>query len=120
MKRTDIIQSLINKTSAENYLEIGVSAGENFRDIKCKNKVGVDPELSTPATIHTDSDSFFKTNKRTTIAIIGAGYADGIPRKLSNKGKVFFKKDKFNIIGRVSMDSFTIDISKILKFMDAA
>ncbi len=54
----------------------------------------------------------FKTNKRTTIAIIGAGYADGIPRKLSNKGKVFFKKDKFNIIGRVSMDSFTIDISK--------
>ena len=45
MKRTDIIQSLINKTSAENYLEIGVSAGENFRDIKCKNKVGVDPEV---------------------------------------------------------------------------
>ncbi len=54
----------------------------------------------------------FKTNKKTTIAIIGAGYADGIPRKLSNRGKVFFKKDKFNIIGRISMDSFTIDISK--------
>ena len=64
MKRTDIIQSLINKIGAENYLEVGVSAGENFRDIKCKNKVGVDPEPSTPATIHTDSDSFFKDNKR--------------------------------------------------------
>ena len=34
MKRTDIIQSLIDKTGAENYLEIGVSAGENFRDIR--------------------------------------------------------------------------------------
>ena len=39
MKRTDIIQSLIDKVGAENYLEVGVSAGENFRDIKCKNKV---------------------------------------------------------------------------------
>ena len=38
MKRTDIIQSLIDKVGAENYLEVGVSAGENFRDIKCKRK----------------------------------------------------------------------------------
>ena len=41
MKRTNIIQSLIDKVGAENYLEVGVSAGENFRDIKCKNKVWI-------------------------------------------------------------------------------
>ena len=40
------------------------------------------------------------------------GYADGIPRKLSNKGLVYYKNNKFKIIGRISMDSFTIDISK--------
>ena len=39
------------------------------------------------------------------------GYADGIPRFLSNIGKVYFKNNKFRIIGRISMDSFTIDIS---------
>ena len=90
MKRTDIIQSLIDKTSAENYLEIGVSAGENFRDIKCKNKVGVDPEVSTPATIHTDSDSFFKTNKRTwdIIFIDGLHHADQVYRDINNSLKV--------------------------------
>ena len=54
----------------------------------------------------------YKTTKSTTIAILGIGYADGISRKLSNKGKVFYKKKNFNIIGRVSMDSTTIDITK--------
>ena len=54
----------------------------------------------------------YKTRKRTRIAIVGIGYADGIPRSLSNKGKVYYKKNIFKIIGRISMDSFTIDISK--------
>ena len=54
----------------------------------------------------------YKTTKKIKIAIIGIGYADGIPRLLSNKGVVYFKDEKYRIIGRVSMDSITIDISK--------
>ena len=54
----------------------------------------------------------FKTKTKTKVAIVGLGYEDGIPRSLSNKGFVYFKKDRFKIIGRISMDSFTIDISK--------
>ena len=54
----------------------------------------------------------YKTKSEIKAAIIGLGYADGIPRSLSNKGLVYFKKDKFKIIGRISMDSFTIDITK--------
>ncbi len=54
----------------------------------------------------------YKTKTKTRVAIIGIGYEDGIPRSLSNKGFVYYKKDKFKIIGRISMDSFTIDISK--------
>ena len=53
----------------------------------------------------------YRTKKMIKIAILGIGYADGIFRKLSNKGFVFYKKRKFNIIGRVSMDSITVDIS---------
>ena len=53
----------------------------------------------------------YKTNKKTKIAIIGVGYADGLTRMLSNKGEVYYKNNKFKIIGRISMDSFTIDIS---------
>ncbi len=54
----------------------------------------------------------YKTSKKITVAIVGIGYADGMPRILSNIGEVYFKKDKYKIIGRISMDSFTIDISK--------
>ena len=53
----------------------------------------------------------YKTNNRIKVAIIGIGYADGIPRKLSNNGCVYYKKSKFKIIGRISMDSLTINIS---------
>ena len=54
----------------------------------------------------------YKTNKKIRVAILGIGYADGISRVLSNKGHVYFKKKTFKIIGRVSMDSITVDISK--------
>ncbi len=54
----------------------------------------------------------FRTKNKTKVAIIGIGYEDGIPRSLSNKGFVYFKENRFKIIGRISMDSFTIDISK--------
>ncbi len=54
----------------------------------------------------------YKTKTKIKVAIIGLGYEDGIPRSLSNNGYVYFKKNKFKIIGRISMDSFTVDISK--------
>ena len=59
----------------------------------------------------------YKTTRLSTIAILGIGYADGISRKLSNKGMVFYRNKKFNIIGRVSMDSITIDITKNKKII---
>jgi len=52
----------------------------------------------------------FKTKKKTWIAIIGIGYGDGLKRILSNNGKVYLKNKKFDIIGRVSMDSIIVDI----------
>ena len=60
----------------------------------------------------------FKTKKVTAIAVLGIGYGDGISRVLSNKGIVYYKNKKYKIIGRISMDSLTIDISgnsKIIK-----
>ena len=54
----------------------------------------------------------YKTHKKLKVAILGIGYADGISRVLSNKGNAYFKNKTFKIIGRVSMDSITVDISK--------
>jgi serine/alanine racemase len=47
------------------------------------------------------------------IAVITIGYADGIPRSLSNVGYVLINGEKAPIIGRVCMDSLTVDVTGI-------
>ena len=51
------------------------------------------------------------TTKTTRLATIAAGYADGLPRSLSGRGAVYCDGVRLPIVGRVSMDSITIDIS---------
>lgn len=55
----------------------------------------------------------FKTTKPTRVATIPVGYADCYPRCLSNKGKVIINGKYANIIGRVCMDQFMVDVTDI-------
>ena len=58
--------------------------------------------------------SAFVAEKKTSIAIIHVGYADGLNRKLSNSiGSVFINNQECDIIGEISMDSFAADITEI-------
>ena len=54
----------------------------------------------------------YQTRGKKRIAIIGFGYADGYPRILSNISYVFLKK-RLPVIGSISMDYMTVDISKL-------
>ncbi|WP_065372996.1 alanine racemase [Ensifer adhaerens] len=49
----------------------------------------------------------------TRLATIAVGYADGLPRSLSDRGAVYCDGIRLPIVGRVSMDSITIDISAL-------
>lgn len=55
----------------------------------------------------------FKADKPTRVATIPVGYADGYPRCLSNKGRVIVNGKYANIIGRVCMDQFMVDVTDI-------
>ena len=56
----------------------------------------------------------FIAKDKTKIAIVGAGYADGVPRSLSDsKGSVMYNGKLCPIVGRVCMDMLMIDISHI-------
>lgn len=55
----------------------------------------------------------FITNKKTKVATIPIGYADGLKRALSNKGEVVINKQKAKIIGSICMDSFMVDVTDI-------
>jgi alanine racemase len=47
------------------------------------------------------------------LATISAGYADGLPRSFSDRGKVWFDGISLPIVGRVSMDTSTVDVSAL-------
>lgn len=56
----------------------------------------------------------FKAGRRTKIATISMGYADGIPWQASTSNSfVMFGSKKAKIIGRVSMDLTTVDVTDI-------
>ena len=47
------------------------------------------------------------------IAIVSVGYADGIPRSLSNCGTALVRGQKVPIIGRICMDQLTLDVTDV-------
>jgi len=55
----------------------------------------------------------FHTKGPCRVAVLSVGYADGLPRSLSNKGHVIVGGKKAPIVGRVSMNLTAIDITGI-------
>lgn len=55
----------------------------------------------------------FVTKRKSKIATIPIGYADGLPRGLSNQGEVVIKGKKAPIVGMVCMDSIMVDVTDI-------
>lgn len=55
----------------------------------------------------------YKAKNPIKIATISVGYADGMPRILSGKGRVLVKGKEAAIVGRVCMDQMCIDVTDI-------
>jgi alanine racemase len=51
------------------------------------------------------------TKRQTRVAYVPVGYADGYPRSLSNVGYVFIGDKRSDIIGRICMDWFLVDVT---------
>ena len=55
----------------------------------------------------------FSADRPVTLAVIPAGYADGLDRRLENHGYVLIRGRRAKIVGAVSMDMLTADITDI-------
>lgn len=53
----------------------------------------------------------FTAKEKMKLATVSAGYADGYPRSLSGKGQVIINGKKYNIVGRICMDQFMVDVT---------
>ena len=54
----------------------------------------------------------FRTSRPTRVAVLAVGYADGVPHRLSNRGSVIAKGKFAPILGAVSMDLMSVDVSQ--------
>jgi alanine racemase len=55
----------------------------------------------------------FHTEKRSLIATLPLGYADGFNRKLSNRAHVLVKGKRCRVVGTVCMDQFMVDVTDV-------
>ncbi len=58
-------------------------------------------------------DSTWRATQPTRIATLPVGYKDGLPFRLSNAGEVLVRGRRAPILGRISMDYVTVDVSHI-------
>jgi alanine racemase len=58
-------------------------------------------------------DATFIASRPSRIATLGVGYADGYLRHLSNRGEVYFEGQKLPVVGKISMDLLTIDVTDV-------
>jgi alanine racemase len=62
---------------------------------------------------HVGYGATYRTEEVSRIATVSVGYADGYIRALGNKAECAINNNKVPVIGRVSMDIITIDVSSI-------
>lgn len=58
-------------------------------------------------------DATFRAARKTRLALLPVGYADGLNRQLSNRGSVLARGRRAPIAGRISMDHTMVDVTEI-------
>lgn len=106
-----------------NLVRPGISLYGYYPDENMKDKIELKPSATLKSKVSfiktvkegtaISYNRKFITNRESTIATVPIGYADGIRRTLTNKGKVYINGDFAPIVGTVCMDSFMIDVTRI-------
>lgn len=98
----------------------GISLYGYYPDSGSEDRLGLQPAMSLESVIEQLKDfpantpvsygRTFITKKDTRVATVPIGYADGVPRILSNNFSVLINGKSYSQIGRVTMDRIMIDI----------
>ncbi len=92
--------------------EVASTAGDALRDVMSFVSV-VDQVKTVPPGTKVGYAGTFVCSRPTTLAVIAAGYADGVRRSLSSRGHVLVGGRRCPIAGRVSMDLTTVDVTDL-------
>lgn len=107
------------------YVRIGISlyGVQSSKDDQIRLDIDLQPVLSLKAKVALIHDiqenetigygRTYKSQKKEKIAVIPIGYADGLPRCLSNQGQVIIRGQIAPIVGRICMDQMMVDVTDI-------
>ncbi len=87
-------------------------SGEEFEDVMSFRSV-VDQVKVVPAGTRVGYGGAFVAQRRSVIAIVPAGYADGVPRSLSGRGAVLIQGVRCPVAGRIAMDLTAVDATDL-------
>lgn len=94
------------ETEAQYAGSIGLRPAMSFKTTVVQVK-------TVPAGTPVGYDRTFTTQRETVIATLAAGYADGLSRRLSNRGQVLIGGQRAPILGIVCMDQCMADVTGI-------
>jgi len=86
-------------------------AGQLKPVLQWKTRVVSLREIPPGATV--GYDAIFTAQRPTKLALLPVGYADGVNRLLSNRGEVLVRGKKAPMVGRISMDHTTVDVTDV-------
>jgi alanine racemase len=79
--------------------------------LRLKGKILQAREIDTDSTV--GYGATYRRERPGRIVTVAAGYADGLLRSLSNRGSAIIAGQKAPIVGRVSMDLLTLDVTDL-------
>lgn len=113
--------TLFDRTLHYDLVRVGLALYGIYPAPHLKEKVHLQPALEVKAritqikTLSPDTGvsygHTFKCDQTTKIAVVGIGYADGVPRLLSNKMKVIIRGKFVEQIGNITMDQLMLNVS---------
>jgi len=118
---TGEVTRLAERVGARRMVRTGIALygypphGKNVRGLEpvlaWKTRVTAVRTIAVGATV--GYGATFRAARTTRVALLPVGYADGLNRLLSNRGWVLVRGQRAPIVGRVSMDQATIDVTEI-------
>ena len=86
----------------------------NLKPVSCLKSFIVQVR-SVPSVGTVSYSKTWRANKKSIVAVVSMGYADGIPYQGSNTMKVLLRGQRVPVIGRVCMDFFMIDATAVVQ-----
>jgi alanine racemase len=115
--------TLADSTLHYDIVRVGLAVYGLYPSTHLQNTINLQPVLQLKArvtqvkTIAPDTGvSYghqFIAPRELRLAVVGIGYADGVPRNLSNKMQVLIRGQRVQQIGSITMDQLMVDVSTI-------